>query len=248
MSSVFISGSIAVKKIPNEVEISISRIIEENMSILVGDADGMDAMVQDYCKRKNYKNVTVYSIYSSPRYKIPEFNKKHIDADTESKKERERQKAKDTAMTEDSDYSLVVWDGKSKGSYQNILRAIKNEKKVKVYLQPESRYLESSKITNNEIDFIYRENNGYTAKEVVEYLKSEGKDYFSDTRTFNKCMLEHEVIKKEDKIYLPMPEHEDMFIINKYRGKVTGIKFNNRFIGWLENWIKNNKPQEELDI
>ncbi len=248
MSSVFISGSIAIKSIPPCVEDSINRIIDQNIQILVGDADGIDTMVQNLCKRKSYSNVTVYSIYPTPRYKVLEFNKKYIVVDSDSKKERERQKEKDAAMTIDSIYSLVVWDGKSKGSYQNILRAIKNNKKVKVYLVFENRFLETQKITSSEIEFIYRKNNGYTAKEVVEYLMNEGEDYFQQTRAFNKCLMERHIIKKEDGVYLPMPQYEKLFIIDKYRGKVKGIKFNNDFINWVETWVKKIKPPEELSM
>jgi hypothetical protein len=248
MSSVFISGSIAIKTIPRSVEDSINRIIEQNIQIKVGDADGIDTMVQNYCKRKSYINVTVYSIYSSPRYRVPSFNKKYIVVDTDLKKERERQKEKDSAMTLESDFSLVVWDGKSKGSYQNILRAIKNNKKVKVYSQSENRYLEASKVTIDDVEFIYRKNNGYTAKEVVEYLLNEGEDYFQQTRAFNKCLMEQHIIKKENGVYLPMPKYENLFLIDKYKGKTKGIKFNNDFINWVEKWVKEIKPPEELSI
>jgi hypothetical protein len=248
MSSVFISGSIAVKNIPYDVEKSINKIIDQNISILIGDADGIDTMVQNYCKKHKYSNVTVYSIYSSPRYIVPGFNKKYVVVSTESKKERERQREKDAAMTADSDYSLVIWDGKSKGSYQNILRAIEANKKIKVFLQSENRYIEAAKVTSDEIEFIYRKNNGYTAKEVVEYLISEGEDYFLQTQAFNKCMLEQHILKKEDDVYLPMAGYEHMFIIDKYRGKVKGVKFNNEFINWVERWVKENKPPVELSI
>lgn len=242
MSSVFISGSIAIKSIPRSVENSINRIMDQNININVGDADGIDSMIQNYCKRKKYFNVTVYSIYSSPRYKAPCFNKKYIIVKSESKRERERQKEKDSAMTIESDFSLVIWDGKSKGSYQNIRRAIENNKKVKVYLQLENQYLGASKVTSDEIEFIYRENNGYTAKEVVEYLLNEGEDFFQQTRAFNKCLMEQHIIKKENGIYLPIPQYENLFLIDKYRGKVKGIKFNNHFINWVEKWVKKIKP------
>jgi hypothetical protein len=168
--------------------------------------------------------------------------------DTDLKKERERQKEKDSAMTLESDFSLVVWDGKSKGSYQNILRAIKNNKKVKVYSQSENRYLEASKVTIDDVEFIYRKNNGYTAKEVVEYLLNEGEDYFQQTRAFNKCLMEQHIIKKENGVYLPMPKYENLFLIDKYKGKTKGIKFNNDFINWVEKWVKEIKPPEELSI
>jgi hypothetical protein len=248
MSSVFISGSIAIKSIPNSVQNSINMIIDQNIHINVGDADGIDTLIQNYCKGRNYSNLIVYSIYSSPRYKASGFNKKYIVVNTDSKKERERQKEKDEAMTIDSDYSLVIWDGKSKGSYQNILRAINNDKKVKVYLQYENRFLESKEIANEEIEFIYRKNNGYTAKEVVEYLINEGEDYFQQTRAFNKCLMEQHIIKKEYGVYLPMPQYEKLFIFDKYRGKIKGIKFNNDFINWVEKWVKEIKPPEELSM
>jgi|APSaa5957512576_1039674.scaffolds.fasta_scaffold29918_1 hypothetical protein len=247
-NKVFISGSITIKQLPRCVEDSLQRIKEQNLGLLVGDADGTDTMVQNYCKRINYLNVTVYSIYSSPRYKVPEFNKKYILVKSDSKKERERQKEKDAAMTKDSEYSLVIWDGKSKGSYQNILRALEHNKKIKVYLHLENKFLEPDKITNEEIEFIYRKNNGYTAKEVVEYLISEGEDYFQQTRAFNKCLMEQRIIKKEDGVYLPMPQYEKLIIIDKYRGKIKGIKFNNDFINWVEKWVKEIKPPEELSM
>jgi len=242
---VFISGSISIKKIPACVEKSIQRIRDQNITILVGDADGIDFLVQKYSKNLNYYSVYVYSIYSSPRYTITGFNQKHVIAESHSKKERDRQKEKDKSMTMDSDYSLVIWDGKSKGSYQNIIRAIENDKKVKVYLNDENSFLDNSKINSEEITSIFRKNNGYSAAEVVEHLKSKKEDYFKNTRAFNKCLLENNIIKKENGIYKPMPQHEKLIIIIEYKGKITGIKFNNDFIAWIEKWIK---EKESLDI
>ena len=166
MNSVFISGSIALKGIPYTVEQSIKELIDQGTEILVGDAKGVDTAIQNYCKRLGYSNVTVYSIYPVPRYRVPEFKAKHILVNSELRTVRERQTVKDAAMTADCDYSLVIWDGKSRGSYQNIIRTIKSGKKVKVFLQPENRYLEHSKITSDEIEFIYRNNNDYTAKRL----------------------------------------------------------------------------------
>lgn len=65
MSKVFISGSISIKKLPACVEDSIKKIIDAKLEILVGDADGIDTMVQNYCKKLNYNAVTVYSIYKT---------------------------------------------------------------------------------------------------------------------------------------------------------------------------------------
>lgn len=145
---VFISGSISIKKLPGEVCRSIDRIMEQGMGILVGDARGIDSLVQGYCVSKNYFDVTVYTISHPPRNLASEkFGVRKIDAPDSLKNKRKRQALKDRAMTEESDFSLVVWDGKSKGSYANIARALEQGKKVKVYMVPEERFLEPAELS-----------------------------------------------------------------------------------------------------
>lgn len=248
MRKVFISGSIAIKKLPMPVQESLTNIIEAGMEILIGDADGIDTMVQNYCKLASYNNVTVYSIYRPPRYIERGFKSKYVSPMINSKKERDLQQEKDAAMTFDSDYSFVIWDGKSKGSYRNIIRAIDNGKKIKLYLAEKDGFVEQKRITSNEIEYIYRKSNGYTAAEVVEYLRTEGEEYFQQTRAFNEFLIEHKIIKKEDGVYLPMPNYEKLFMIDRYRGKIRGIRFKNEFIGWLEDWIRQMMPPKQQSL
>jgi len=90
-NSVFISGSISIKTLPQEVKNSIRKIIDNQMQILVGDANGIDSLVQDYCLSLNYFNVTVYSISSQPRYKASDkFALKTITVPSKIKNGRER--------------------------------------------------------------------------------------------------------------------------------------------------------------
>ena len=248
MKKVFISGSISLKKLPACVKESIRKIVSQNMQILVGDADGIDSIVQNFCKSLGYSKATVYSIYSIPRYIVNGFTPKYIIPTTDSKKERQRQAEKDTAMTRDSDFSLIIWDGKSKGSYKNILRALDQKKKVRVYLDETNSFLDVKKINKLEIEYIYRENCGYTASEVVEYLKSEGEDFFSKTREFNSFLINNQIINKENGVYKPFPQYEHLFIIEMYRGKEKGIKFKNQFINWIEDKIKEIKPPEQARL
>jgi len=134
---VFISGSISIKKLPKEAQKSIDNIINKNFEILVGDAKGVDSLVQRYCASRGYYNVKVYSIYDAPRNKISDkfrFEKVEVSESVRRKRESERQQAKDQAMTRDCDYCLVIWNGKSKGSYANILRAKELKKVVKVVI------------------------------------------------------------------------------------------------------------------
>jgi len=236
---VFISGSISIKKLPNKVKESILKIIDKNLEILVGDANGIDSLIQDFCKEKQYFNVTVYTIELLPRYKADEkFNIIKVNVSNDIKKDRQRQQEKDKQMTLDSDYSLIVWDGKSKGSYSNIIRAIDNNQKAKVYLIEINDFLSQDKIKKEEIEYIYRKNNGYTATEVLNYLQNEIENTFKRTQELNKFLLNKLIIKKENNIYLPTEQYQNLFIIEKYRGKTKGIKFKNEFIDWIENELK----------
>lgn len=246
MSKVFISGSISIKKIPKKVIDSLESIQNNQLKVLIGDADGIDKKVQDHFAKNNYENVCVYSIYSPPRnISSTNFLKKVVKVTDETKKERERQTFKDEAMTEDSEYSLVIWDGKSKGSRKNILRALELDKKVKVYLTFIDGFMDQKKVNKNEIDFIFYEHNGYSAKEVVDYLSSEGKNYFKNTRALNKYLLDNKIIEKNDDTYLPL-KNKNQFIIETYRGKVSALRFNNKFIDWVELTMKTPAQQDAL--
>ncbi len=235
-NSVFISGSIAIKKLPSQVQESIQTMLDKKMTILVGDAPGIDTLVQDLCSKQKYENVIVYTITSSPRYKANKsFQGKSIFVDQEIKKERERQTYKDKAMSENSTFSLVIWDGFSKGSYANILRALKSYKKVKVYYQEINDYLPSKKTTPIELEFIYRENNGYTASEVVEYLQNNGIETYNRSQDLNKFLINETLLVKDGTVYQPTKKNPELFIVEKYRGKPRGVKFNNQFIDWIES-------------
>jgi hypothetical protein len=235
-NSVFISGSISIKELPLEVSDSIKTIIKKKMTILVGDAPGIDSLIQDLCNSENYFNIIVYTITSTPRYKAnSNFQEKTISVSQEIKSQRERQTYKDRAMSEDSIFSLVVWDGKSKGSYANIKRALDSKKGVKVYYQDIEDYFPSEKVTIDEIDYIYREKNGYTASEVIVYLQENGIEAYKRSQDLNKFLVNQNLLTKEGKIYQPTQKQPELFIIEKYRGKPSGIKFNNEFIDWIEN-------------
>jgi hypothetical protein len=248
-NKVFISGSISIKKLPKEVKISIDKIIKQNFEILIGDASGIDTLVQDYCLSKHYYNLMVYSISTFSRYKASDnFRTKYIQVSNSIKQERERQQEKDKTMTMDSEFSFIIWDGKSKGSYSNILRGLEHNKKIKVFLYTTKLFLNQDTIIKNKIEFIYRENNGYTASEMVAYLKIEAEGFFQQTQDLNKYLIQKLVIEKDNKIYIPTTQYKDLFIIDKYRGKIKGIKFKNEFIKWIKEYIKNDAKYHQTSL
>jgi hypothetical protein len=244
---VFISGSISEKKLDQRVIDNLDTIISKEYEILIGDAPGIDTLVQNYLKIKKYNNVTVFSITPFARYLASEyFHSRYIPVNNEIKKERERQRCKDIAMSNESDFSLVIWDGKSKGSYSNILRALELNKYVKVFYSSEKSFLDSTKISKQQIEYIYRLHNGYSTSEVIEYFKESGNNFFKNTQALNKYLIEKGVFIKEDKQYVPQKNFESFFILEMYQGKTSGVKFKNEFIDWLELNIKSTPKQSEL--
>lgn len=245
---VFISGSISIKHIPEKVKESLGKISQGNLTALIGDADGIDILIQRFFKNIAYYNVKVYSIYTHPRnLATKNFETESIFVSQDIKSERDRQAYKDAEMSKDCDYNLVIWDGKSKGSYNNILRAIEQKKPVKVYLSTINDFLPQNQVNANEIQYIFYENNGYTAAEVVEYLKEDGCDFFKNTRELNKYLLDNNILTKIDGAYKPISMQE-LFLIEKYKGKETGIKFKNPFIDWIKNSISKSNSAKQDDL
>jgi len=116
---VFISGSISIKKIPKYALQKIENIIKKNYFIFVGDAKGVDSLVQKYLQKKNYNNVIVYYAGDKIRNNYGDWKTKHV-GNNSPKKGRELYTLKDIEMANDADYGLMIWDGKSEGTLNNI--------------------------------------------------------------------------------------------------------------------------------
>lgn len=242
---VFVTGSISITKLSNEIVSSLEKIMQNQLQVLVGDAKGVDSIIQDYFNKFGYYNVVVYSIDNWPRYMATkEFGFKKINVPSCIRGGREMQSQKDVAMTDDSDFSLVIWDGKSKGSYANIIRSLEQEKGTKVFLAKTNNFLPRDKVNKNELDFIYHESTGYTAQEIIDFLTEEGKNFFKNSRQLNKYLVDNGIIEKRENSYYPLSNH-DLFIIQNYRGKNTSLKFNNRFIDWIIDTFKLNNTGYE---
>ena len=60
MKKVFIGGSRRISRLDDDVTRRIDRMIERELSILIGDACGADKAVQTYLSEWQYLNVTVF--------------------------------------------------------------------------------------------------------------------------------------------------------------------------------------------
>jgi hypothetical protein len=116
--NVFISGSIRIGKLPISAIEKIDNIIRKDFTVLVGDAKGVDLQVQKYLQEKKYNNVIVYFAGTEIRNNVGKWEVKGINGD--DKKGRQLYTLKDIEMAKDADYGLMIWDGISRGTFNNI--------------------------------------------------------------------------------------------------------------------------------
>lgn len=120
---VMISGSLSIKNISPGLA-SINKIMELQFAIILGDAPGVDKLVQEYLSSQNYPNVKVYfALWSGngkPRnvtgFETVGVAGSYID--------------RDKMMCSVCNYGLALWDGVSRGTRDNIDRTGQRKTKI----------------------------------------------------------------------------------------------------------------------
>ena len=115
----FISGSKSISVLSDEVKLTLDNYMANGTEFLIGDCYGVDAAVQKYLELKGYRNVTIYCSGEIPR--------NNLEA-AKGLTGRAFQYVKDIQMAQDCDQALMVWDGNSKGTGENIRRIMEMEK------------------------------------------------------------------------------------------------------------------------
>ena len=119
MTTVFLSGSRMVSRLDEEVCDRIDKIVENGLSVVTGDANGADKAMQTYLANYDYRDVTVHFVGETPRNNVGHWKTAHVE--TSGKQSgREYYAQKDHFMAQIADCGLVLWDGKSAGSVQNM--------------------------------------------------------------------------------------------------------------------------------
>lgn len=119
----FISGSKSISALPEEVKSLLDEHIALGTEFLVGDCYGVDAAVQMYLDSKGYSNVIVYCSGETPRNNFVTGAKVRSCAEAAKGLTGSAfQYVKDIQMAQDCDTALMIWDGKSKGTAENIRR------------------------------------------------------------------------------------------------------------------------------
>ncbi len=147
MSSVFIGGSRKLTRLNKLIRERLDKVLANNFTILVGDANGTDRAVQSYLAQKGYANVRVYCVNGHCRNNLGAWH--HIPVSASSTRRDFRYfVAKDVAMAQDASYGFMIWDGKSKGTLNNVLNLLSQKKKVLFYVSPRKKFWTVSDFTD----------------------------------------------------------------------------------------------------
>jgi hypothetical protein len=138
-STVFVAGSRQISRLPAEVRSRLDTMIEKGFQILVGDANGADKAVQRYLADKSYPNVLVHCMKDHCRNNVGNWPTREVTA-PRGAKGFDYYSLKDRAMAETAEYGLMLWDGKSKGTVNNVVNLSRDNKPVVVYVAPTRQF------------------------------------------------------------------------------------------------------------
>ena len=101
----------------------------------VGDANGADKAIQRYLADRSYPNVLVHCMKDHCRNTVGNWPTREVAA-PRGARGFDYYSLKDRAMAETAEYGLMLWDGKSKGTVNNVVNLSRNHKPVVVYVAP----------------------------------------------------------------------------------------------------------------
>jgi hypothetical protein len=130
---VFVAGPRAIKTLNSAVKERLKNILNQNFTIIVGDANGIDKQVQQFCLENQYNLVKVFATNGKARNNIGQWEVENVEVPS-TVKGFEYYAAKDFEMAKHANYGFMIWNGKSKGTLNNMYNLIKFNKKVLVYL------------------------------------------------------------------------------------------------------------------
>ena len=140
MSTVFVGGSRRISRLNVEVRKRLEQIVEKQLAVLIGDANGADKAIQDFFRARNYPNVVVFCTEGHCRNNLGQWPVMPIKAPHQTR-DFEYFTAKDAAMAREADFGLMLWDGTSAGTLVNVARLVAFHRPVVVYVSPQRRFL-----------------------------------------------------------------------------------------------------------
>jgi hypothetical protein len=132
MMKLFVGGSRSIRRLSSEVSQRLDRMLEKNLAVVIGDAQGADKSVQQYLYSKGYRDVEVFCAGGRCRNNVGNWPTRQV-AVNSSRRDFDFYATKDLRMAQEASFGLMIWDGKSAGTLMNVLRLVKQNKKVVIF-------------------------------------------------------------------------------------------------------------------
>ncbi len=140
MEAVFLGGSRRIARLNDGIRSKLDGLIERSLWFFVGDANGADRALQQHLADRDYERVVVYAVAGSLRNNVGQWRVCLVDP-PKGARGFELYSAKDKRMAIDASYGLMLWDGKSRGTLENVHNLLAQLKPAVVYLGPERRFV-----------------------------------------------------------------------------------------------------------
>lgn len=134
MSTVFISGSRHLGRLNQQVRQRLQNMIDGDLHVLIGDANGADKAAQQFFADHQYQSVTVYCMDHTCRNNVGAWPVNSVNG--QGKRGFDYYTLKDAQMAMDADCAFMMWDAKSRGTLTNVGRIIDAGKPAVVYFAP----------------------------------------------------------------------------------------------------------------
>ena len=158
MTKIFIGGSKTIYKIDDIVKGKLREIIKNQYDVLIGDCFGVDKAVQEFFYNDGYRSVTVYVSGKDVRNNVGDFKVCNIPADMTG---FEFYRQKDIAMENEADCGFMIWDGKSKGTLNNIADLLSQNKTCEVYFDKDKTITVLTSVNSKEFADLLRKTEIY---------------------------------------------------------------------------------------
>jgi hypothetical protein len=140
MEAVFLGGSRRVARLNDNIRSKLDDLIGRGLWIFVGDANGADRALQQYLADRRYERVVVYAVAGSLRNNVGHWKVCLVDP-PRGARGFELYSVKDKQMANDASYGLMLWDGRSRGTLENVRNLLAQGKPVAVHLGPARRFV-----------------------------------------------------------------------------------------------------------
>ncbi len=138
MEAVFLGGSRRVSHLNESIRSKLDELIARDLWMFVGDANGADRAIQQHLASRGYEKVVIYAVSGRLRNNIGHWNVQSIHP-PRGARGFDLYAAKDIQMAKDACYGLMLWDGKSRGTLENVRNLLAQGKPVAVHFGPERR-------------------------------------------------------------------------------------------------------------